>query len=410
MKPHGIRRILWLGALVAGAGAAAAGAHHIMKVRPATAKTLDRHPKDIEKRWKDMARSYTKRAQTSTAFKPTSPVVREQLMSVLLKYDDRNPHWFPYVGPKAPPVKEPEPAKPDRPPPPKGLAAMGDVSSFMYPTSILFKFNGEKAGRTIAVGEFVKKSATDADRFKLIAMEPVRDARRRLLGFDVMYEVYNAKGEREGDVQKQRYDLKRTESTGVLRYKGEDAAAGVTQVDPGGSTTEAGEAAKPGEIEAGAVEASAGGPDERVTKPIEQLTAEDLRPRILVSSDRRQKAVVFDGNTRAYFKHKSVDQIANSIKTTPERDARTGRVVGLRLDFGQETAAQALDVKRGDILISINDRPAGSRAQVIEIVKTLSEEKVVKVVIERAAKQLTYHVDPRDPRVRRQARYFENLR
>ena len=425
MKPHGLRRILWIGTVLVGAGAAAAGAHHVMKVHPATAKTLSRHPKDIENRWKDIAQGYSKQARDSAVYKPVSPVDVEELKACLLRYQHpRNPVWFPFVGPKVPEIVVVEETKDPVAAQPEGLQTIGTATGFMYPRSMLFKFNGDEFA-TIAVGDYVRKRGSTDQRFKLVGIEVVfagEGAARKRVGYEAKYEVYNTAGEREGDVRTQRYDLPRATdvATTAIRRVRPGGAAPVSAGDPAaGGTAAAGAPAGEGTPAADGAAAGDAEPagetsilvEDRVTKPVEELTPEDLKPRVLVSPhDRKQRAVVFDGNSRAYFKHKSVDQIARSIKTTPERDTQTGRIVGLRLDFAQDTPAQALDVKRGDILVSIDGRPAGSRAAVIEIVKSLSDAKIVTVVIERRGKELTYQVDPRDPKVRRQARYFENLR
>ena len=51
-----------------------------------------------------------------------------------------------------------------------------------------------------------------------------------------------------------------------------------------------------------------------------------------------------------------------------------------------------------------------SRAQAIEIAQTLREDQLVTVVIERRGRDITYKVDPQDPRTRRNIRYFDNLK
>ena len=70
----------------------------------------------------------------------------------------------------------------------------------------------------------------------------------------------------------------------------------------------------------------------------------------------------------------------------------------------------SFDVRKGDILVSINGQKVASRADAVRIARSLGKDvKVVTVVIDRRGKLVTYRVDAQDPRNRRKVRYFEGF-
>ena len=146
-------------------------------------------------------------------------------------------------------------------------------------------------------------------------------------------------------------------------------------------------------------------------KPPEDITIEDMKPRIYENLDNRnEKAVAFDQHTYDYFNSKEkAKSVASTVKTEVAKDKRTGRTLGLRITGLKEgSAAGAFQVKKGDILVSINGRKVESRSDAIRIVEALDQKSLVTVVIDRHGKLVTYKVDPSDPRNRRQVRYFAN--
>ena len=57
--------------------------------------------------------------------------------------------------------------------------------------------------------------------------------------------------------------------------------------------------------------------------------------------------------------------------------------------------------KPGDVLKAINGTPVHSRSEAVNVVKALPANIAnVQVIIERNGRQITYDVDPRDPKVR----------
>ena len=182
--------------------------------------------------------------------------------------------------------------------------------------------------------------------------------------------------------------------------------------------TAAGEAEATAEAEAGVIASGEAEADsqpevvEVVRKPVEEITLEDMRPEIEYNPENRnERAIKVDENTYRFLKSKNAKSIASTVKTEVARDKRTGRTIGMRITGLKEgSAAGALQVKKGDILVSINGRKVESRSAAISIVEGLSPDGVVTVVIDRHGKLLTYKVDPRDPKTRRQIRYFDNLK
>ena len=440
MKPHALRRVLQIGCLATGAGVVAAGFHLFANVRPATAAWVNRPSNQIEQRWRDMAGEYDSDARllATQGTRQQGPVKQETVKDVFLRYatSTRNPNqvrdpvWFPFVGPKAPPEVEPKPTGPTNvPPPPTGLEAIGKPVMVLSRT-LLFQFNGHDSdGATaINVGEFIRYSDKDAKRFRLVALEEASvlevlegdGTRREILGSRIVYEALDKDGNREGDLRalllQPSVDPKLIEiisSGGSIVRLGSEAAPGAGT--PGApvvvtdGTTPVSTDGTPGTV---VVETD---PDAQaitvateLSRPIEELTQEDLRPQVIEYSE-TERAVVFDRNTYEYIRSRG-QAISETVKTEEFVDG-SGRVVGIRVTgFGGDAPIAALDVKKGDILKSINGRPVTSRAQAIEIAQTLREDQLVTVVIERRGRDITYKVDPQDPRTRRNIRYFDNLK
>lgn len=442
MKPHALRRILQIGCLATGAGVIAAGSHLFMNVRPATAAWVNREGGKIEQRWRDMAGAYDNdgRMLATQGTRQQGPVKQETVKDVFLRYATstrnpqlpRDPIWFPFVGPKAPPEVEPQPVgRTDEPPPPTGIESVGKPVMVLSRT-LLFQFNGhESDGATaISVGDYIRYSDTDAKRFRLVALEeaPVAEVletdgtRREILGSRIVYEALDKAGNREGDLRalllRPPMDPKLWDvisSGGSIAPLGTESAQGPGAGAPGSpgvvtdGTTPGTTDGTPGTV---VVESDPGAQAITVatelSRPIEELTQEDLRPQVIEYSE-TERAVVFDRNTYEYIRSRG-QAISETVKTEEFVDG-SGRVVGIRVTgFGGDAPIAALDVKKGDILKSINGRPVTSRAQAIEIAQTLREDQLVTVVIERRGRDITYKVDPQDPRTRRNIRYFDNLK
>ncbi|MDA1194598.1 MAG: PDZ domain-containing protein, partial [Planctomycetota bacterium] len=144
---------------------------------------------------------------------------------------------------------------------------------------------------------------------------------------------------------------------------------------------------------------------------VEDLRVADLKPEILTNqNNRNEKAIVFDKNTYRYFQGRNAKAIAETIKTQEAVDQASGKVIGLRIvGFDDEAPASAFDVRKGDILVSINGQRVTSRADAVRLAESLKEATLVTVVIDRRGQLVTYRVDPQDPLNRRKVRYFEGF-
>ena len=138
-----------------------------------------------------------------------------------------------------------------------------------------------------------------------------------------------------------------------------------------------------------------------------EVTLADAKPDV-VSFGATKKAVLFTEKTYAYLKGKNAQKLAESIKTSVATSG--GRTIGLRVTgFGNDLNGDVFDVKKGDILVSINGTPVRDRAAVVSLVRNLPQDQLVTVVLNRNGRLLTYKVDPSDPKNRRRVRYFENV-
>jgi hypothetical protein len=137
---------------------------------------------------------------------------------------------------------------------------------------------------------------------------------------------------------------------------------------------------------------------------------EVLRPLIHIRKNNRWDRVIeVDRETHGYIQKRGRGGLTQLVKTAVAKDKRTGRVLGLRI-VGMDNALKggALGIERGDILVSIDDQKIASRADAVRIAQGLDpdSEQLVKLVIERRGRLLTLRVDARDPRTKREIRYF----
>ena len=124
-----------------------------------------------------------------------------------------------------------------------------------------------------------------------------------------------------------------------------------------------------------------------------------------------KKAIVFDQATYELFRGADAVAILATIKTQTAIHHPKGHVAGLRITgFQKDAPKDVFQVRRGDIVKSINGRPVRSRDDVLRIVQGLTDQYIVTVVIDRRGKDITYKFDPRDPRTRTQVQYFEGTR
>lgn len=117
---------------------------------------------------------------------------------------------------------------------------------------------------------------------------------------------------------------------------------------------------------------------------------------------RGRKEVTFDDDAFTALKDKSVEKLIEDVRTEPYD---RGGVRGLQIfPTGGGGVADKLDIKRGDILISINGQPIASRDDALRVARAIPPETArVAVVIDSDGERITYDVDPRDPKTRRAA-------
>ncbi len=418
MKPHAIRRLLFTVNVALGLAAAGLVAWFVADVRPAVAAVVDQDPNQLPERYEALIKDYEQERRQGLKWAPKPPVSEEEMRAVILREDYRKKrpaHWI-FCGPLPPPDLPDAPPEEIRPAAPTGLEALGKPSFVVFSPpdlhTVSFRFN---SGTTEAfrIGQYIREKEGSPGRFLFKDLQETKP-----FLYDLLYDVLEeGKVVREGkltydsrpvlpDVPWLRSAGQATGTTPAAAGSGAPAAAG---------TTPAGEGEVPAAAEdAGSEVAEASTPiviAPNTEKPPEEgWRLEDLRPEIQRESYTK-RAVVFDQRTFDYFRGKNADSVARSVKTQVATDEKTGRTLGLRITgFDQDAPADVFDVKRGDILVSINDRPVTSREDVVSYVQTLKEEALVKVVLERNGKLITYMVDPRDPRTRRSVRYFENLK
>ena len=394
--------MLWFGNVGLIAGVAAAGWHLMKDVNPATASVLARKDNYVSKSYKKIIDKYDRARMKQSSWQPKPPVARKEVNSVFLekwsKPKREKPH-FPFVGPLPPPIAKKVTATRVKEKLPTGLITVGEPTSLIYsPPShvMLFEFKSGKS-EAFGVGDWIREPEDSNERFKMLDIEGKDvDNDRKLDTFEVVYGVY----EDGKEIKREKLGFSNPADRGgdpdVIRDLAKKAVAGVTG---GGGTAAAG-------TEDGNTEISKPlTPTEVVV--VGEVTLADAKPEVRRYGSNK-RAVVFTEKTYRYFKGKNAAKLAESIKTSVASSG--GRTIGLRVTgFGKDLNADVFDVKKGDILVSINGTPVRDRAGVVELVKRLPEKDLVTVVINRNGKLLTYRVDPSDPKNRRRVRYFENV-
>ena len=413
------------------------------KIRPAAAEVTDRprnyRPPEFEK----IRKKYESERQTGLKWKPAAPVSDEDIHKYILRadYENKSPkHWI-FSGPM-PPTKE---RGPDTGPVveegPKHLETLGKVTTVIYnppdKTVVLFSFTASKRSRAFGIGEWVLEESDAPKLYKITAVVEVAlpaEGTKKKAGpkaYKIHYAVFGK------DKEKPRME-------GVVPYGTEGAPPWPAYLGPVVPPKPVASAATPGALPGGAAgealgtgpgavgatgEAPAAGTGAEVVAtenpgettptlievarlPLEKITIVDMRPEVRPNpNNRNERAVIVDDNTYRVLRSKRAKDIASTVKTEVAVDRKTGRTLGMRITGLKDgSAAGALQVKKGDILVSINGRRVESRSAAISIVEGLKPEGIVTVVIDRHGRLLTYKVDPRDPKTRRQVRYFENLK
>ena len=325
--------------------------------------------------------TYARERDTNLRWKPTLPVDEQALKDTILRpdYERRTPRHFIFCGPPPPPPGPAPGLEPRDTPEPvlRDLERLGRVRLLLDTPGgrdgLLFTFF-EPADRTRAFcrGDFIRASESHPARFRLLDVVAITRG--------VMEIRYKLVGAEEGP------DAQRVL---VFRHSSVDA---------------------PPSDFLGPVPARRVGPKAPEQDPVRRLV---LEPRVIRNPrNSRDRVVELTAASHAHFRGRSLFQLTEFIKTQPAVDPQSGAVIGLLFSgLDPKLHADVFDIRRGDILVSLDGREATTRAGFIEIAKELDPDKLIPVEIERNGVRYTYRINMRDPHtIRRfgQSGYFQS--
>jgi hypothetical protein len=398
MRAHSLRRSLWIANVLLGAGVVAIAAWFVLDVRKATADPAFRSPAFAAKARTD----YDKRPKPGRI--ETSPVTLAMLKEIDRPDYERLKYWI-FAG-GLPPDPTPETAVVEQPKP-KGLDTIGKILFLLY---LGPKEQGEPSGSVVtwqfnsgkrlwfAPGEFVREKPEEPKRFKIVDI--VRTAERI---FKLIYDVYDDPTKEPVERLELIHDLTQKQGGGI-RPLPPTPPAGTTAASDASEGT--GKPSVAGEDARGVVAGTTSGGDPTAAERSEGPPRfEDLKPTITEEDAGARVRVEFDQKTYDYVRGKSVNDLAETVKTQPYVDRSTGKAMGLKITgFSGDSPAQRFDIKQGDILVAIDGQPVHSRGDVVNIIQRMSPDTSrVAVTIDRNGRQIVYQIDPRDPHTRRAA-------
>ncbi len=408
MRAHSIRRTLWFANVLLGAGVVALGAWLFTDVLPAAADPVKVKAEYAAK----VLEAY--KAKPNAARVENSAVSMEDVKTINRPEYEKLNYWI-FSGPP-PPAPQEAKAVVEGPPPPTGLETLGRVLFMLYiqpdknarvaaSSVVTWQFPDKKLGR-FKPGQFVRAPG-QKDRFKLV---DVRRPDPDVPLFDLVYDVYDdpsGKPVKTGVVLQ--YDARPPPGKAFKNLTPPDATAVVAGTPAEGTAEKAGPAAG-GTPARGVVPATSAGPvGSEAPRPAPAF--EELKPKITrTGADRID--IEFDQATYDYVRGKSVESLAETVKTQPAVDRKTGQPLGLRITgFSGNSPADKFDVKPGDILVSVNGVKIRDRAELVALVQRMpADTRRVTVVIERNGNLITFNIDPQDPKTRRAARYLDENR
>jgi hypothetical protein len=389
MKAQKIRKTFWLVSLILGLGVAGVGALVVL-TKPAEAK-------DVVTR----ARAVMEEYKTKQPVKVLQASVKEEdLKKEILRPDWKGLPYYPYAGPRIPaptPTKVEEKVVVEGP---KDLAAIGRVSMLLFTpppegesvakdTVVFWEFSSDKKKIAFVPGEFIRPNDKTPERFKLIDVVRITpDISRFRLVYDIFEDANDKTKSRRAELLydgEPKIDEKDIKILPELRPKPVEpvaAAAGGTKPAAGTTGTAA---TTPAEPEAVATSTDPGG----------------WKPEIkTVNSGRRD--VQFDEATFKHWKGKKIEDVLENVRTENYDKNGVQGVQIFPLD-GNDMAAK-FDIRRHDVLVSINGQAVKSKDDAIRVGRSIPPDSDrVTVVIDRDGRQITYNVDPRDPKARRAA-------
>ena len=394
MKAQRIRKVLWIGSLAVGAGVVGVGALVLLD-KPAAAQTTAPWAEEALTRYK--------------ALKPKEllpPSVDKSELEVVFLNEAWKDRWFPFTGPRIPaPVPKVE-ALVEVEKGPTGLEAIGRVRALVYlpparvgepaKNSIVFWEFGDKKSEEFAPGEFIVLKG-QKERFKLLDVVRIEPGRSR---WKIMYEVYDDPAGKPVSTGELIHDAEpKFDPEGPIRYPKKPEPAPVASASPSASGT-APATSGPAATGSTSPVIVVGSQTPGVAGAAARL-ADDFKLDIREIAPRR-KRIEFGEAAYNALKGKNVEQLLEDVRTEPYNK---GGVQGLAVfPQGAGSVAEKFDIKRQDILISINSQPVRSRDDVIRIARGLpADTALVTVELDRDGRRLTYEVDPRDPKTRRAA-------
>jgi hypothetical protein len=412
MKAQSWRKVLNLTNTALVLGIVGAGAYWFTKVRPVSADAA-RPPK-----WTGEAFGQYQLNAKGVRSQAIWPVNAEQIKQLTRPDDLMNPiekggpFKWPYVGPVPPPKTEvAKPTEEIKVAPPTGLEVLGkpqilfsDPKGTVVVTWLHKDAPPGKGGVTVSRGDpFISPDEKDK-----------REKQRAEMRAQEIGKPEAEKAEIEKSIEKMmkkgRFKLKDgwlvPGSAGVDRrvalvydiydetndtlisteFKEFGLASDAPKVDIGGNAPSAGGVAATG---------SKPSRPAGVAPPLSEV-------RIVVqNTSPSSRRVDFDDNAFDFVRNTDPDKLLDDVKTEDAKDA-AGNGVGVKVSgVTAGSFASQFDVKPGDVLKSINGTPVHSRSEAVGVVKAIPKEATnVQVVIERNGRQLTYDVDPRDPKVR----------
>lgn len=379
MTPHRWRRALQLVNLALGGLLVASGVLLFGSEEEAEARV-----------GREVRASYERSRLSGLRWTPVQPVTQGAMREVVWRFRAHAPAHWPLSGP-LPPRPEKHATVGAVPTAQPGLLqALGHVTMVAHDpatgSAIGFHFDESDKDRGFSPGEIIRAAEADPARFRLKAVRAVRSGL-----FDVEYDVLGADG------------VAATETLRVDARDEADSEGGCIGPLPGVAGVEP-EAKGP---EAKAPEAKL--PEARLVMTGARAQLRALQPKTHVNpKNARDRVIEFDAKTYRWARGRGTAALTELVKTAVAVDP-AGRRIGIRITgMAKGLPADAFDIRRGDILVSINDQPVASPDDAIRIAKTLDpdSEKLVKVVVDRNGRLFTYRVDARDPQVKRKITYF----
>jgi len=407
MRAHSQRRLIWFLNVVLGAAIVALVAWIFLDVRKAVADGDFLRPKWATKAVEDFD------AQPKINRSALAPPVTLEELEEIDRREFQTPskrrfHWI-YSGPMPPPPPPEEAAPEVKAPVEDDLSKLGRPLFLLYigprgdqevaEESVLYWEFSPELKKAFSPGEFIhggKGPKPPRGGIKLHDVKRVPGVERT---FHLLYGVYD---DPDGEPLK----------TGVYTYEAKyDVPQDVADRVRGGTTRPAASAAAPA--------AGPGAPAGPTEGSVSVVGEEPVAPEPYVAPDDAEEMVKWESPTKAnvevdqptwdWLRKSDPDTVAGSVKTQVARDEQ-GRVIGLQITgLSADTPADRFDVKPGDILVSINDQPVKSRSDAMNIVQGLDPNtRLVKVVVDRRGRLVTFNIDPRDPKTRRAARALDN--